>query len=48
MGKKGKRKAQQNHSGPCCSEGCGDHFLDKDVLTACQRIFERKSMTTAK
>lgn len=46
MGKKGKRKAQQNHSGPCCSEGCGDHFLDKDVLTACQQIFELVSCDT--
>ena len=41
MGKKGKRKAQQGHSRPCCSEACDHHaVMDSEVLTTCQRIFE--------
>ena len=43
MGKKGKRKVQHTHSSTCCSEAC-DHATDKDVIMACQRIFERKSI----
>ena len=46
MGKKGKRKAQQSHSSPCCSEACNHAVVDKEVLIACQRIFERESFLT--
>ena len=42
MGKKSKRRAQQSRAGPCCSEACCDYGVDKDVLVACQKIFECK------
>ena len=51
MGKKSKRRGQQSYAGPCCSEACGDCGVDKDVLVACQKIFERKygySLNTVK
>ena len=42
MGKKSKRRGQQSQAGPCCSEACCDYVVDKDVLVACQKIFECK------
>ena len=42
MGKKSKRRGQQSQAGPCCSEACCDYGVDKDVLVACQKIFECK------
>ncbi|XP_073241569.1 actin-histidine N-methyltransferase-like [Porites lutea] len=46
MGKKSKRRGQQSYAGPCCSEACGDCGVDKDVLVACQKIFELVSLDT--
>ncbi|XP_068711253.1 actin-histidine N-methyltransferase-like [Montipora foliosa] len=47
MGKKGKRKAHQSQSTACCSsQACQNSSVDKDVLFACQRIFELVSFDT--